>query len=104
MAAFHNQLETIYQKEYQCLYQEGHIKQYHVNDYGGGYLDRSNLKTLPIGKGKIDFERFFSFIHSIGYHDTFTIEATAFDQSGQTHIDLLNSCFDYIHTHLDSHV
>lgn len=58
MAAFHAQLDLLYEKEYEWLWQEGHIRHYHVNDYAGGYMDWTNLRTLPIGKGHIDFKRF----------------------------------------------
>lgn len=101
MAAFHNQMDSIYEEKNQWLFEEDHIKHYHVNDYAGGYLDWGNLKTLPIGTGKIDFERFFTLIRKLHYEDTFTVEATAFDQTGQVHMDLLNSCFDYIRAHMN---
>lgn len=101
MAAFHNQMDAIYEEENQWLFQGNHVKHYHVNDYAGGYLDWENLKTLPIGKGKIDFERFFTLIRKLHYEDTFTVEATAFDQTGHVDIGLLNSCFDYIRAHMN---
>ena len=47
MAAFHEQLDWLYEKEYEWLWKEGHIKHYHVNDYAGGYMDWKNLITLP---------------------------------------------------------
>ena len=60
MAAFHEQLDLLYEKEYEWLWKEGHIRHYHVNDYAGGYMDWKNLRTLPIGAGHVDFERFFA--------------------------------------------
>ena len=82
MAAFHGQIDMLYQEEYAWLWKERHICHYHVNDYAGGYKDWANLKTLPIGKGNVDFERFFTYIKEIGYNDTFTVEATAFNSDG----------------------
>lgn len=38
---------------------------YHINDYAGGYMDWRNLRTLPVGKGKNDFKRFFKFTKKI---------------------------------------
>lgn len=96
MAAFHEQLEMLYEKEYAWLWKDHHICHYHVNDYGGGYMDWKNLRTLPIGKGHIDFDRFFEYIRKIGYADTFTVEATAFNGEGAVDINMLNEQFDFI--------
>ena len=93
MAQFHRQLEQIYQPEFEWLWKENHIRHYHVNDYDGEYMDWNNLKVLPIGKGNIDFDRFFAFIDKIGYRDTFTFEATGFDKQGVVHTDILNDQF-----------
>ena len=102
MADFHRQLELIYEEEYAWLWKNGHIRHYHVNDYGGGYMDWSNLKVLAIGKGHIDFDRFFAFIARTGYRDTFTFEATGFDQQGIVHTDLLNEQFALARKYLSS--
>lgn len=96
MAAFHGQLELLYREEYDWLWKEGHIRHFHVNDYGGGYMEWEKLKTLPIGDGHIDFSRFFAFIREIGYRDTFTLEATAFDSGGRVDTEMLNRCFGII--------
>lgn len=98
MAAFHGQLELLYQKEYEWLWKEGHIKHFHINDYGGGVMDWANLKTLPIGKGHIDFDKFFAFVKRISYDDTFTIESTAFDSTGKVDVEMLNSQVEFIRT------
>ena len=96
MAAFHDQLNLIYEKEYEWLWREGHICHYHVNDYAGGYKDWKNLKTLPIGRGHVDFERFFEHVKNTGYDGTFTVESTAFGEDGSVDIDMLNRQFAYI--------
>ena len=36
MAAFHQQLELLYEKEYEWLWKHEHIRHYHLNDYAGG--------------------------------------------------------------------
>lgn len=90
MAAFHQELEELYKEEHATLW--NNIRHYHVNDYAGGYKEWSKLKTLPIGTGNVDFEAFFAYIKRTGYHDTFTIEATAFDQEGVVDFDMLNRC------------
>ncbi|MBQ3229717.1 MAG: sugar phosphate isomerase/epimerase [Clostridia bacterium] len=82
MAEFHAQLPLLYSKEYEWLWKEERIKHIHVNDYSGGYMDWSRLKTLPVGKGQINFAEFFAFLRSVGYCGSFTAEGTAFDESG----------------------
>lgn len=96
MAAFHGQLELLYEEQYQWLWKEGHIRHYHVNDYGGGYMDWENLGALPIGKGKIDFDRFFEFVSKTGYDGDFTVEATEHDFEGNVDIEMLNGQFKRI--------
>lgn len=96
MAAFHGQLEELYREENAFLMDAGYIRHFHVNDYGGGYMDWANLKTLPIGRGKIDFESFFSFIRKKGYDDTFTLESTAFDSTGAVDTDMLRKEIRYV--------
>ena len=98
MADFHGQLALIYSDE--CAYMIPNIRHYHVNDYGGGYMDWSNLKVLPVGAGHIDFDRFFAFIKKIGYDDTFTVEATAFKSDGSIDFDMLNDCFGAVRKYL----
>lgn len=92
MAAFHGQLELLYEDRYSFLWKEKHIRHFHVNDYHGGYLDWKSLKTLPVGYGNIDFDRFFAFLHEIGYDGTLTVEATAFGQDGKVDLEMLNRC------------
>ena len=96
MAAFHEQLELLYEQEYEWLWKDGYICHYHVNDYAGGYMEWSNLRTLSIGTGKVDFNRFFDFIKRICYKGDFTVEATAFDSEGVIDVDMLNEQFKYI--------
>lgn len=96
MAAFHEQIDLLYEPKYECLWKEGHICHYHVNDYAGGYMDWANLRTLPIGKGKVDFNQFFNFINRIDYKGDFTVEATAFDSNGVIDVDMLNEQFKCI--------
>ena len=101
MADFHRQLDLLYAPEYAWLWQEGHILHYHVNDFGGDYMDWSNLKVLMLGKGHIDFDRFFRFIRKTEYTGDFTFEATGFDQEGIVHIEDLNSQFETARAYLN---
>ena len=100
MAAFHGQMDALYLPENRRLWTDGHIAHLHLNDYGGGYMDWSNLKTLHIGKGNIDFERFFSFLREIPYDGDYTIEATSFLPDGVIHCDDLNRTFSLVRQYL----
>lgn len=93
MADFHRQLELLYAPEYEWLWRENHILHYHVNDYGGEYMDWSNLKVLMLNKGHIDFDRFFRFTRKTGYTGDYTFEGTGFDHTGQVRIGDLNDQF-----------
>ena len=100
MAAFHEQIDLLYREEYAWLWKDGHLRHFHVNDYGGGYMEWAKLKTLPIGAGHIDFTEFFDFIRRTGYDDTFTVEATAFNSEGIVDTEMLNRCFRKIKEYL----
>ena len=88
MADFHKEQDLIYDPKYRHVV--GNFAHMHINDRLGEYKDWSNLKVLPVGKGSIDFERFFAFIKSISYKGDFTTEATSFDIRGDLHIHPLN--------------
>ncbi len=103
MAAFHEELEQLYEKEYEWLWKDGCICHYHVNDYNGGYMDWANLRTLPIGAGKLDFELFFSFIREIAYEGDYALEATAFNSEGVVDVEMLNRQVAYIREKLSEH-
>lgn len=98
MAEFHNQLDLIYQKENQWLLPS--ILHMHINDYGGGYMDWENLRTLHIGEGHIDFDKLFAFLKEMNYQGDFTVEATSFDQSGAIDYDALNRSFAKIREYI----
>ncbi|MGN1412602.1 MAG: sugar phosphate isomerase/epimerase family protein [Oscillospiraceae bacterium] len=85
MSAFHNQIDAVYSKEWSWLW-NNHIEHLHINDFNGSYLNWNNLRSLHIGDGWIDFDKFFKFIQSVGYNQDFTIEATSFDRENG-HID-----------------
>lgn len=89
MAAFHNQMEAIYENQNKKLW-ENNIKHLHINDYNGGYMEWSKLKTLPVGEGIVNFNKFFDFINNIGYKGDYTIESTAFQKDGSIDFDMLN--------------
>ena len=98
MAAFHGQMDELYAEKNHSLF--SHIHHMHINDYGGGYKDWSNLNTLHIGDGHVDFDRLFSFLKEMHYQGDFTVEATSFDQNGAIDFAKLNATFDKIRAYL----
>lgn len=100
MAEFHGMLDLLYSDEYSWLWEEDHIKHFHINDYAGGYKDWEHLVTLPIGKGHVDFEKFFAFFKKHLKADTLTIESTAFDKNGIVDVKMLNDQVEYIKSKL----
>lgn len=94
MAAFHSQLEELYKPENAWLWP--HIRHFHVNDYAGGHMDWANLSVRQLGKGHIDFDRFFAFVRQIGYTGDFTCEATAVNEDGSIRYDEMNASLERI--------
>lgn len=93
MSAFHNQLDKIYTDEFSWLWSENHIQHLHINDFNGSYGDWSNIKSLHIGEGWIDFNKFFNFLNTTSYNQDFTIEATTIDTTGFVDCNKLNKTF-----------
>jgi len=91
MAAFHDQLNLLYQPENRGVFD--HVRHMHINDYGGGYKEWTKLRTLHPGQGNVDFAELFAFLKDAGYTGDFTVEATSFDQTGAIDFDALNRTF-----------
>lgn len=100
MAGFHNQLDYFEKEENRNLFRR--VSHIHLNDYGGGYMDWENLRTLHIGKGHLDFDKFFAFLKSTGYSGDFTVEATSFDKTGAIDLGSLNACLDLARKYISS--
>lgn len=105
MAEFHGQTLKVFEPEWEWMFKEGNIKHLHINDYGGSYMDWSNLNVLPIGKGHIDFDGFFNSLSRYRYRGDYTIEATGFDNNtGNIDFNMLNDCFDSLRTLLNKYM
>lgn len=94
MAAFHSQLEELYKPENAWLWPR--IAHFHVNDYAGGHMDWANMGVKQLGKGHIDFDKFFAFVRGMGYRGDFTCEATAVNEDGSIRYDEMNASLDRI--------
>ena len=104
MAAFHEQLDELYREENAFLMDNGNIQHFHVNDYGGGYMDFSDMRVLPIGAGHVDFESFFEKLGSYGYDGDYTVESTMLSKNGDVNFAVLNDCFEKIRALRDKHI
>lgn len=73
-AEFHKSLiETC---ESKFLWDNKLVPHIHISDYKGGYMEWDKLlgNNTPIRQGDVDFGYFFSFLKSIGYTGSLTIE------------------------------
>lgn len=98
MAQFHRQLEALYLPENRFLVP--HIAHIHANDYDGDYMDWANLRVRHIGEGKVDFDRFFSFLKDTGYAGDITVECTSFDQTGAWDLNKLNRSIEKVRAYM----
>lgn len=94
MADFHKEIDLIYDPKHRHVV--GNFAHLHINDRLGEYKDWSNLKVLHVGKGNVDFDKFFAFINGIDYQGDFTTEATSFNQQGEIDVNTLNQSLDKI--------
>lgn len=95
MAAFHGQLEETYQEGFRHFWEKS-IKHVHLCDYKGGIKDWEHLFPLPIGKGTIDFDRFFELLDEVNYDGDFTVESVARNGDGTVDFNELNRMYGYI--------
>ncbi|MBR6185166.1 MAG: sugar phosphate isomerase/epimerase [Clostridia bacterium] len=102
MAAFHGQMDAVMSEESRWLWDRSHITHLHLNDYSGGYMDWQHLQTLHIGRGHIDFDRFFRFLSSVHYQGDYTVEATSFLPDGVIRWEDLNETFSKIRSYQSS--
>ena len=100
MAAFHSQLEALYDPENAWLLP--HIRHFHVNDYAGGHMDWPNMSARQLGAGHIDFGRFFAFVRGMGYQGDFTCEATALNPDGTVRFDEMNASLNHIRKEINA--
>ena len=94
MAAFHSQLDALYQPENAWLWPR--IAHFHVNDYAGGHMDWAHMSARPLGAGHVAFDRCFAFVRRMDYAGDFTCEATAVSGDGTIRYDEINHSLDWI--------
>lgn len=92
MAEFHGEMARVFD----CELWENNIRHLHINDYGGKVMEWENLRTLHLGDGHVDFDRFFEFVKRMNYRGDFTVEANSVNPDGSVDIDKLNGDFSKI--------
>ncbi|MBP3703212.1 MAG: hypothetical protein J6I65_05425, partial [Lachnospiraceae bacterium] len=60
------------------------------------YMDWSCLRTLPIGEGEIDFQKFFDYIAKNQYDEMITYEASGLMADGTVDYDKINQSLEKI--------
>ncbi len=88
MAEFHREMPAVLAED--DLW-NGRVKHLHVNDYGGGVKDFSDLRVLHMGEGHVDFEAFFDKVKKTGYEGFATVESTSVrPENGSVDFEKLN--------------
>ena len=88
MAEFHLEMPATLEEE--ALW-NGRVKHLHVNDYGGGVKDFSDLRVLHMGEGHVDFGAFFDKVKKTGYEGFATVESTSVrPEDGSVDFEKLN--------------
>ncbi len=88
MAEFHGELPATLECE--RLWRSGLVRHLHVNDYGGGLRDFSDLRVLHIGEGHVDFAPFFSRVKESGCDGLATVESSSVRIDGSVDFVRLN--------------
>ncbi len=88
MAEFHGELKD--ELDFAPLFEGSRAAHLHVNDYGGGLKDFSDLRVLHPGSGHVDFESFFKKVLACGYEGFATVEATSVLPDGSIDTERLN--------------
>lgn len=92
MAQFHGELDKCYDE---TLWKK-HFRHLHINDYDGGVMDWSSLKTRHLGEGQVDLKGFFEYANKMKYSGDFTVESSSVGPDGLVDFDKLNRDFDVI--------
>ena len=92
MAEFHRELPATVACD--SLWQR--VRHLHVNDYGGGIKDFSDLRVLHMGDGHVDFKPFIERVKSMGYDGFATVESTSVRPDGSIDFDKLNGTLERV--------
>ena len=98
-AEFHKSLAETCESDF--LWENNLVPHVHISDYGGEYMNWSKLfaRNTPITFGDVDFEYFFSFLKSIKYTGSLTVENNRISRNDDL-IYNFNKSYEFIASHL----
>lgn len=99
MTHFHRQEEEFYAPECRDVWR--HVTHLHVNDHRGAKGDFSSLRTLQLGDGEVDLERFFDHLRTVRFDGDLVCEAVAWDEQGGIHPEIMNRSMRFIRDRLN---
>lgn len=94
-AEFHKSLIETCQSAF--LWENDLVRHLHISDYGGGCMDWTKFlgNNTPITFGDVDFDYFFSFLKSINYSGSITIENNRISDNEDLAYNF-NKAYDFI--------
>ena len=94
-AEFHKSLAETCESNF--LWENNLVLHLHISDYGGEYMEYSKFfhQTPPITFGDVDFNYFFSFLRSINYSGSITIENNRISECDDL-VYNFNKAYDFI--------
>lgn len=94
-AEFHKSLIETCKSSF--LWENNLVHHLHISDYCGGYMewDKFLSNNTPITFGDVDFKYFFSFLKSIGYSGSITIENNRISESDDL-VYNFNKAYEFI--------
>jgi len=98
-AEFHKSLKETCESAF--LWENDLVSHLHISDYGGGYMEWPKFlqNNTPITYGDVDFDYFFSFLKSIQYSGSITIENDKISDSDDL-IYNFNKAYEFIENKL----
>ncbi len=89
-AEFHKSLTETCESSF--LWDNNLVSHLHINDYSGGCTDWSRLKIgVPLNSGDVDFDYFFSFLKSVNFSGSVTLERSVLYDDDNLTLSLNNS-------------
>jgi sugar phosphate isomerase/epimerase len=77
----HQQLDAVFAADW--LWKEQLVRHVHIKDYDGNPFPAGKRRYLHPGEGHIDFERFVTDLHRVGFAGALSLEAPAIDKEGK---------------------
>ena len=93
-AEFHKSLKETCESSF--LWENNLVSHLHISDYKGGYMDWLRLRiNPPLNCGDVDFDYLFSFLKSIRFGGSVTLEHN-FTHESEDLLPMLNQSYEFI--------